>query len=113
VVFAIDASADDRAMARCSGRNGNAGTRSWHGFVQARTSKIESLVRNARHNMLIAGQIGKALVDYEAALSRGEKPEITSEVFAMLAIKGLSYGKDILFADEARKLDRQNRRRHK
>jgi hypothetical protein len=37
-------------------------------------------------------------------------PEITSEVFAALTLEGLAHGKDILFADEARKLEQDRKR---
>jgi len=67
-------------------------------------------VRNARRNLLLAGQVRHALEVYRAKLLRGEIPEMTAEVFAALTIESLSYGTDIMFADEARKLEQDRKR---
>lgn len=72
-------------------------------------------MRNARRDLLLAGQVRHALEVYRAKLLRGENPDMTAEVFAALTLEGLSHGNDILFKDEARKLEqdrkRQTRRR--
>jgi hypothetical protein len=70
-------------------------------------------VRNARRDLLLAGQVRHALEVYRAKLLRGETPEITPEVFAALTLEGLSHGNEILFADEARKIEQQNRMRNR
>jgi hypothetical protein len=68
-------------------------------------------VRNARRDLLLSGQLRLALEAYRAKLLRGEMPDITAEVFAALTLEGLAHGKDILFADEARRIEQQNRQR--
>ncbi|MES2810320.1 MAG: hypothetical protein V4619_16925, partial [Bacteroidota bacterium] len=64
-------------------------------------------------DLLLAGQVRHALEVYRAKLLRGEKPEVTAEVFAALTLEGLSYGTDIMFADEARKLEQDRKRQHR
>lgn len=68
-------------------------------------------MRNARRDLLTAGQLRQALEVYRAKLLRGETPDVTPEVFAALTLEGLSHGNGILFADEARQIDQQNRMR--
>lgn len=66
-------------------------------------------MRDARRDLLIAGQVRQSLEVYRAKLMRGESPETTPEVFAALTLEGLSHGHDIMFADEARMLEQKRR----
>jgi hypothetical protein len=67
-------------------------------------------VRNARRDLFVAGQVRNALEVYRAKLIRGETPDVTLEVFAALTLEGLSHGHELLFADEARAIERERKR---